>query len=427
MDFEALIRAHGDIIQKYIRFRLPSGADYEDVYQETLMAAYRNIATVKSSASGKAWLIAIAKNKCADWFRKCAQQMEIPIESVSESALSYGRCGRNVVETVKDAMEAMDTGDQEILYLYYFKLLPQAEIARLLSIPPGTVKSRLHAAKKRFREQNPEFLMKERSRMKTKLFEKLPEYKITKMDKPPFSCKWEELMGWMIVPREGETLSWGLYDQPGGRRTEYTDMKVVGKCEIHGIEGVEIVAVQHDAENYYRTGSINEIERRFFAQLTDTHSRYLAESHVENGVRKLYTFLDGDSFLNNWGYGEDNIGNETNLQRKGILYREGNIITGGSRCVTMDVVGRYSVEIAGKTYDTILVMDVETFNDAVASESYIDQNGRTILWRRFNRNDWAFRRYGKTWTEMLPENERIEINGETYVHWYDCVSDYILK
>ena len=72
-------------------------------------------------------------------------------------------------------------------------------------------------------------------------------------------------------------------------------------------------------------------------------------------------------------------------------------------------------------------MDVETFNDAVASESYIDQNGRTILWRRFNRNDWAQIRYGKPWTEMLPENERITINGETYVHWYDCVSDYILR
>ena len=93
----------------------------------------------------------------------------------------------------------------------------------------------------------------------------------------------------------------------------------------------------------------------------------------------------------------------------------------------MDVVGRYEVEIAGKKFDTILVMDVETFNDAVASETYIDKNGRTVLWRRFNRNDWALKRYGKPWTEMLPENERITINGETYVHWYDCVSDYILE
>lgn len=260
----------------------------------------------------------------------------------------------------------------------------------------------------------------------TKLPEILPEYSIKRVDKEPFEATWEELMGWMIVPRLGEKLSWGLYDIPSRHRTEYTDIEVVGRAEVHGIEGVEIVAVQHDAENYFRTGSIDEIERRFIAQLTDTHSRYLAESHMENGVRRCYTFLDGDAFMNNWGYGEDNCGNEIHVKRKGFLQRDGDkIVSEARRGATMDVVGRYEVTINGKTYDTICVMDVECFDDAVVSEDYIDCNGRTILWRRFNRNDWAFHRYQKPWTEMLPQNERLTINGETFVHWYDCVSDYI--
>lgn len=71
-------------------------------------------------------------------------------------------------------------------------------------------------------------------------------------------------------------------------------------------------------------------------------------------------------------------------------------------------------------------MDINCFDDAVASEQYIDQNGRTVLWRRFNRDDWAFDHFKKTWSEMLPDNERLTINGETYVHWYDFISDYIL-
>ena len=91
------------------------------------------------------------------------------------------------------------------------------------------------------------------------------------------------------------------------------------------------------------------------------------------------------------------------------------------------MVGRYKVTIGGKEYDTVCVMDIECFNDAVASEQFVDQNGRTILWRRFNRDDWAIDRFGgKPWSEKLPENERITINGQTYVHWYDCISDYIL-
>ena len=92
----------------------------------------------------------------------------------------------------------------------------------------------------------------------------------------------------------------------------------------------------------------------------------------------------------------------------------------------MDVVGRYEVTIGGKTFDTICLMDVECFDDAIVSEQYLDKNGRTVLWRRFNRDDWAFRRYQKKWTEMLPDNERLTVNGETFVHWYDCISDYIL-
>lgn len=268
------------------------------------------------------------------------------------------------------------------------------------------------------------------ARKATVLPEFLPEYIITKSQEPPFETIWEELQGWMIVPRLGEQLTWGLYELPSRRRTEYTELVVAGRAQVHGIDGVEIIAMQYNAEDYYRTGSVNEMERRFVAQLTDTHSRYLAESHVENGVRKCYTFLDGDSFTKNWGFGEDNCGNEIHVRAKGILQRGGSTVTVHShngKCGSMDVVGRYTVNIGGKSYDTICVMDVESFDDAVVTESYIDRNGRTVLWRRFNRDDWALAHFGgKKWSEMLPDNEKLTVGGSIYVHWYDCISDYIL-
>ena len=89
-------------------------------------------------------------------------------------------------------------------------------------------------------------------------------------------------------------------------------------------------------------------------------------------------------------------------------------------------VGRYFVTINGKSYDTVCVMDIETYNCGVVSEQYLDKNGRTILWRRFNRDDWAIDRYKKLWSEQLPDNEKIVVNGTTYVHWYDCITEYIL-
>jgi hypothetical protein len=303
--------------------------------------------------------------------------------------------------------------------LYFFKNLSQEDISNCLAIPIGTVKSRLHHAKEKFKKHYPYRETSKGESIMKKLPEYLPKYRIEKSELAPFSVKCEELMGFCVIPRLNEKITWGSYDGSTRKLNDFTDASVIGRAEVHGIEGVEILAKQHD-------GTSNEITERYFvAQLTDTHCRYLAESHIENGVRKYFTFLDSEVFTNNWGFGEDNCGYETNIVPRGTVKRSDNNIEVKGNDELVDVVGRYNVTINGKTYDTICVMDIGHFNNRIAIEQYLDKNGRTILWRRFNRNDWASNRYGKLWTDMLPENERLTVNGETYVHWYDCVTDYI--
>lgn len=128
----------------------------------------------------------------------------------------------------------------------------------------------------------------------------------------------------------------------------------------------------------------------------------------------------------NWGFGEDNCGNETNLSVKGDIQRVGNTVTSANKDFLLDIVGRYTVTIGGKSYDTVCVMDIETYNCGVVSEQFLDKEGKTILWRRYNRDDWAIDRYKKPWSEQLPKNDRLIVNGTTYVHWYDCITNHIL-
>ena len=92
----------------------------------------------------------------------------------------------------------------------------------------------------------------------------------------------------------------------------------------------------------------------------------------------------------------------------------------------MDVVGRADVELGGKHYDTIYIIDIEPYDTGIFVERYIDKNGRTVLWRRFNKDDWNLKTYKIPWSEKLPDNERVTVNGDLYVHWYDCITDYIL-
>lgn len=424
MCFETLLAECRDAVTRYVHFRISSPHDAEDVLQETLTAACLAYPSLRDKSRFKPWLIGIAKNKVADCLRRKYRRSEVPLESAGSLAVLPRRFALAQDSRVEDTLLRLSPQDQQLLRMCYWQELPQTEIARRLMIPVGTVKSRLHHAKQRFREAWPIPTEKGRTNMKTIMPEKIPPYTITPSDQPPFECVWEELMGWFIVPKLGEKLSWAMYDDPDGHRTEADDLEVVGRATVHDVEGVEIAVHTHNPMECNAVDESGYVQRSFVAQLTDTHCRTLAETHTQGGAKHLYTFLD-DYFLSNWGFGERNCGNETHLHVKGDIRREGSVVTTADKEFLLDVVGRYTVTIGGKSYDTICVMDVETYSDD-ASEQYIDRNGRTVLWRRFNPDDWELEHYGRRWTEMLPDSERLTINGRTFVHWYDCITSYIL-
>ncbi len=421
-EFEKLLEAERVSVERFVRFRMNSNPEVDDVLQEIYLKAYQKFPQLKNKNSFKAWIISIARNKCNDYFRKEAMRHEIPIDEITQTELSDSRYGVSLITNVSETMELLGDKDRQILYLYFWKELSQAEIANLLNIPVGTVKSRLYKAKQKFKNKYSYHteILKGENKMK-KLPEFIPEYKIEISSKAPFSVKWEELMGWFLIPKLDEKTSWGMYDIPSRKCSHVYDMRVTGKARVHGIEGVEITAIEAPYSDKKEV-----INRLFIAQLTDTHCRYLATLRNDKDVHNYITFLDGEEFMSNWGFGEDNCGNETNLEAKGDIKRVGTTVTSANKDFLLDIVGRYTVTIGGKSYDTVCVMDIENYNSGVVSEQFLDKRGRTILWRRFNRDDWAIDRYKRTWSEQLPENDRLTVNGTTYVHWYDCITDYIL-
>lgn len=428
-DFEKLLGAARVSVERFVRFRLNSRTDADDVLQEVYLTAYQKFPQLKNPDSFKAWIISIARNKCNDYFRGKAALLEIPIDQLTEKDLSDSRNGFSAAYTVRETLDLLGDKDKQILYLYFWKEMPQAEIARRLEIPVGTVKSRIHTAKQNFKDKypypahnlHPEGAVKGECSMK-KLPALMPQYKIEVSAEAAFAVKWEELMGWFLVPKLGEKLSWGMYDIPSRKCSHVYDMEVTGRAKVHGIEGVEVTA----RETPY-SDKEDVMKRTFVAQLTDTHCRYLAALRNDGDVRNYITFLDGEEFLPIWGFGENNCGNETNLSPKGDIRRAGASVDSARKEFLLDIVGRYTVTIDGKGYDTVCVMVIESYDCGTVSEQFLDRNGRTILWRRFNRDDWAIEHYKKRWSEQLPDNERLTINGETYVHWYDCITDYILS
>lgn len=426
-NFEQLLRECMPALERFVKFKVSNRFDAEDILQETYITASRKQDTLKDPAAFKPWILRIARNKCTDYYREQAKRLEIPLDVLPEPTLQNGLYGRTepspaeLPSAVLDTLELLGSKDKQILYLYYFQNLPQAEIASRLSVPPGTVKRRLHDAKRKFKEKYP-YPPKTKGESYMKQLPKiLPEYKIERSIEPPFAVRHEELPGMLIVPQKGEMRSFAMYDHPEKKQSGIYHLKVIGEVMIHDIRGVEIASQYTDPDGHTEESTI-------FAQLTDSHCRYLGGMRAENGVRHITTFLDGDAFAYAYAIGEDNCGFEVERRQKGIIKFSDNELTTDTNGDLSDIVGRYTVTLDGKSYDTVRLIDMQASSDGsyMLCEYYLDQNGRTILWRRFNRDDWAFGRYGKPWTEMLPDNERLLVNGQTYVHWYDCITDYIL-
>jgi len=406
--FEHFYATHVSMLQRFVYFRMPTKHDGDDVLQEIALAVFSAKNVPADEPRQKAWLLGLARHKCADFFRRHYARERLPLRE----SLVQTRAGLDVQETLSSLAER----DQQALTMFYLEGQPQAEIAARLGIPVGTVKSRLHTARQNFKQN---YQDEGEIHMKT-LPATMPEYTIEQLPLSPFEVRCEELIGWFLVPRLGEKLSWADYDFPERKRTGVCKMEAVGRAIVHGIEGVEITVRNQNGE----------LTRTFVAQMTDTHVRYLAENHFEDGVRKCYTFLDGDAFLNNWGFGPDNCGTEITLTQKGIITREGSVLTAQPIAQVIDVVGRYAVTLGGVRHDTVCLMGLQAYENGIwasCTEQFIGQDGRTVLWRRYNHNDWNKRHYdGRQWTETLPSNDRLTINGETYVHWYDCISDHVV-
>ncbi len=418
-EFEALLNENKSSLERFIKFKIQNQYDAEDIIQDSCLAACQNFNTLKNKNAFKAWIIGIARNKCNDYFRSKAQFLQIPLDVLSESELCNGAHGLTENTVVSETISLLGDKDKQILYLYYFENLPQDVIAKRLKIPIGTVKSRLYYAKKNFKENFPYQKKSKGENDMKKMPEKMPLYKITKSNLSPFPVKHEELSGMFIVPKIGEKRIFAMYDFPERKQSGIYQLCVKGKVFIHDVPGVEI-------ESEYTDEKSSE-KNTVFAQLTDTHCRYLGGMHTDNnGTRRIVTFLD-DKFVDNYKIGEDNCGFPTDrIEQKLFTETEKGLIVDLTEDIS-DICGRFEVTIGQKTYDTVRILDIETTNlGTTLCEYYVDQKGHTVLWRRFNKDDWAFSRYQKNWTEMLPDNERLTINNETYVHWYDCITDYIL-
>lgn len=120
--------------------------DAEDAVQEAAIKAYRAFAGYHPSSPFRSWWLAILRNCCRDLLRR--RQSRPATVAIERAELRHEVVPPSVQHhDLQEALDELSEAHREILQLRYFGGCSYQEMAHLLSIPIGTVMSRLHAAR----------------------------------------------------------------------------------------------------------------------------------------------------------------------------------------------------------------------------------------------------------------------------------------
>ena len=113
-----------------------------DVTQQSWLGIIRGLRKLHDPANFKAWAYRITTNKSIDWIKKRKATKQISLE---ETQVHQDHEQKDI--GLRELLEKLDMRKKVVLTLHYFEQLSVSEISVALSIPKGTVKSRLHKAR----------------------------------------------------------------------------------------------------------------------------------------------------------------------------------------------------------------------------------------------------------------------------------------
>ncbi|RJE85680.1 sigma-70 family RNA polymerase sigma factor [Paenibacillus sp. 1011MAR3C5] len=136
----------------------------EDVSQETFLTAFRKADQYRGDGSLKGWLLRIAINLCRSRMRRASWQrlflrewMDLDQDAADRSVWTHseepGSTGWMDRMTLREEIGRLPLLYREVIVLYYFHEMHTAEIAHVLQESEGTVKSKLHRARKKLKRQ----------------------------------------------------------------------------------------------------------------------------------------------------------------------------------------------------------------------------------------------------------------------------------
>ena len=164
-DIDQLVEQYSDSVYRYCKSIAFTLEDAEDLYQQTFLKAFELRNKISLDKNPKAFLMSIATNLWKNHKSKYARRERIAPTVSSETEglqIEDVRSDQDVLEQMvkeeqlmylRKCVDGLPDKQKQVIHLFYAGELSLEEIARVLKIPKGTVKSRLHKAKEQLRKE----------------------------------------------------------------------------------------------------------------------------------------------------------------------------------------------------------------------------------------------------------------------------------
>jgi RNA polymerase sigma-70 factor (ECF subfamily) len=144
--FEVLATSAADRLYAVARLILRATDLAEDAVQEALVRAWLQLPTLRDPERFDAWLHRLLVNACADQGRQLRRWTQQVRPLLLDTAIDDGTGAVADREQLERGFSRLKLEQRTVVVLHYYSGFSAAEIARILGIPEGTARSRLHYA-----------------------------------------------------------------------------------------------------------------------------------------------------------------------------------------------------------------------------------------------------------------------------------------
>lgn len=147
--FARLLELFGDRTLRYLHGLV--GDDAEDVQQEVWLSVYKHLRTLGDPFAFRTWLFRLTRHRAIDFLRSMKRERALFDDVDVEATIAPDEDDEPPpnVDALEGALAAIPPPQREVLLLKYRDDLSYEEIALVVGVAVGTVRSRIHHAKKR--------------------------------------------------------------------------------------------------------------------------------------------------------------------------------------------------------------------------------------------------------------------------------------